>query len=101
MKVYTYDYEAATVVERECEVFGYPHRDSAGAIQYSNRHFRTPREAWDKLIAELEAGLSLGASARNDARTRLERVTGELADAAERLVKAKSGLEDFTRSVEQ
>lgn len=97
IKVYTYDDEKACIVERECETFGYPHCDSAGSTMYENTHFRTPAEAWDKLVRELEAGLSLGASARRDLRKRYDAVTTQLANDAERLVKAKAGREAFER----
>lgn len=97
MKVYTYDYANACVVERECEVFGYPHNDSSGAQQYVNTHFRTRLEAAEKLVSETQAGVSMCARRREDARARLDAVTVELADCAERLVKARDVLEDIER----
>lgn len=72
MKVYTYDYANACVVERECEVFGYPHNDSSGAQQYVNTHFRTRLEAAEKLVSETQAGVSMCARRREDARARLD-----------------------------
>lgn len=59
MKVYTYDYDAAAVVETECEEFGHPHRDANGRQQYNNTHFRTAAEAHAKLLSELRAGMTL------------------------------------------
>jgi len=89
IKVYTYDYHTACVVERECETFGYPNRCTNGETMYENSHFLTPREAWDKLVREIEAGMGLDASEREQARRRFDKATTALADAAERLVRLK------------
>lgn len=89
MKVYTFDTEEPSVIERECEVFGYPNRDSAGKTQYENTHFRTFKEAAAYLVVELEAGMSLISANRAELRRRLQEVTDRLADDAERLVRAK------------
>lgn len=97
MKGFTWDREESTVVEYEAETFGYPHRTTNGETQYKNRHFRTEAEAWTALIGELKAGVSLGESARRDARKRFEKATIQLADAAEALVRAERALEDRVR----
>lgn len=97
MKVYTYDTKRARVVERECEVFGYPNKDSAGAVQFVNTHFRTAREAAEKLVVEIEAGIHLDAAERKSRRAQLRAVTRRLADAAERLAKAQDELKRIER----
>ena len=61
MKVYTYDYPTATIVETEAEAVGYPHRTARGVLQHDNTHFATWAEAHEALLANLRAGLNLQA----------------------------------------
>lgn len=92
--IYTYDFEKAVVIERTCEVFGYPNHDSSGATQYDdNTHFRTYDEALAKLQRKIEASLEIGARSRTDLRSKYERCTTMLADDAERLVAVKNEAE--------
>ncbi len=94
---YRYDYDTATVVAVECEKRG-EGTDAHGRKQFLNTHFDTEREAWNQLVVEVEAGLSLGARARERTRDALAKITAELADDAERLVKAKAGLRKATEA---
>lgn len=91
MKVYTYNYDTAEVVERECEAFGYPHACSNGETMFENTHFRTPAEARDALVSNIEAGLRLDADERSRARQAFEAATARLADTAEKLAKVRRG----------
>jgi len=91
-KVYTFDFESASVVERTCEVAelhkgAWPGKDSSGATMYDNTHYDTPEKARAKLRREVEASLEMGARERDRLRQALVRVTEELANDAERLVK--------------
>jgi len=92
VKVYTYDFATASVVERTCEPPEpgkglWPAKDSTGATMYDNTHFATHGEALAKLRREVEAALEMGARERQRLRQALVDVTNELADHAERLVK--------------
>ena len=90
MKVYTYNYDTAEVVERECETFGYPHSCTNGERMFENSHFRTPREAWASLVSNLESGVLMDANDRALARRTFEEATVRLADTAEKLAKVKA-----------
>lgn len=96
-KVYTYDYENVAVVERECATWGYPNKDSAGDTMYENTHFRTPLEAAEKLVRELEASMSIDVRGRRRALAEVDRVTKEIAETADRLVRAKGVLDGIRR----
>jgi hypothetical protein len=97
MIIFSYDFEKAIVVECTCEVFGHPHRalhaDGRTYDQYENTHFRTYDEALDTLHREVLASLSLGARDRRLAKKRIHRLTKELADDAERLVRVLAAVE--------
>ena len=90
MKGWTYDYKGECAVPYEAETFGYPHTTTTGDVQYENTHFRTEAEAWNKLFRELDAALGIGARERANVRARLDTITTQLADDAERLVRAQT-----------
>ncbi len=90
---YKYDYPNATIKAVECARAGYPHRDADGDAQYDNTHFDNSAEAWEKLILEIEAGVSLDSREREFLREKLRIATERLADEAERLVRAKKNRE--------
>jgi hypothetical protein len=90
---YTYDYRGTKIIAHECEKRGYPHKTASGETQYDNTFFDTELEAWEALLRETEAGLSLDTSARKQARANLEKITQQLADTAERLIVVREGLE--------
>ncbi len=93
MKRWTYSYEQASVFSVECELHGFPHDDEHGNTQFENTHFDTESEAWERLLREAQAGISLGERSRVRAREELDRVTRALADAAEILARATRGFE--------
>lgn len=90
--VYYADTEALRPVPTTIEPRG--DRDEAGRTVYENTHFRTEREAWERLIAEATAGVKLGGSA-------VERQRSILAEAETQLVKdaldLKTVLDGFER----
>jgi hypothetical protein len=57
-------------------------RDSDGRTICVNTHFATEAEAWDKVLREAAAGLSLSASEVRECRARLERAEKATVDAA-------------------
>lgn len=56
-------------------------RDDLGRKQYDNTHFDTIAEAWERLLAETKAGLSLSAGRLRDLRKTIAGATQECADA--------------------
>ena len=79
---WTYSLAEARAVAVECEQRGHPHRDADGCPQYENTHFDHESEAWEKLLREAEAGLSLATGARQRAQLELQRLTVAVADEA-------------------
>ena len=100
MKRWTYDYRNASVVQVECAERGWPHPDEHGNVQYENTHFDDEDAAWEKLLREAKAGVSLGASARARAREAFDAATRALADDAEILARATRNFEERQRERE-
>lgn len=101
MTRWTYRYRTASIVAVECERRGYPNRTADGETQFDNTFFDSEVEAWKALLRETEAGMSLDTSARARARSEFERLTTELADDAERLVRVKEGLEAAVQTLKE
>lgn len=84
----------------KCEVravmgANFPERDSEGTTIYTNTHFRTPEEAWDRLLANAEAGVRLAARAVVSARTALRDAEQRAAQEAVNYADAKSAHDAF------
>lgn len=73
--------------ERTCEVFGHPNKDSAGETQFYNTHFRNIEDAWKRVLAEAEAGVSI--DTRN-----VRNALKELEKAKEALIKSTLDLQE-------
>jgi hypothetical protein len=91
MKAYTYDYDAAEVIEVEVEELRYPFKDSRGETIYVNTHFATREKAREALRREIEAGLQYAARDRARAAAALANATEELANVGARLAKVLEG----------
>ncbi len=100
MKRYTFDTDSGTIVTVECAKRGHPHRDELGNTQYDNTHFDTPDEAWEKLIREAKAGLSINTSSVSNLRENLAKAEKRLADSAIKLQTAEENFRQFKRFVE-
>jgi hypothetical protein len=57
MKLYKYNLRTGTVIEVEGD--RWPGKDSDGDTIYENTHFHTEAKAWEKLLAECQAGCRL------------------------------------------
>lgn len=82
MRLYKVDTEAWTV--REVEGESWPGNDSDGDTCYENTHFVDEAEAWAKLRAEVETGVSLAGRAVAQAKAALaaaEKEAGRMAEA--------------------
>lgn len=87
--------DALRPVEVTCDVPGYPHRDDAGRKMYENTHFATEREAWDCILDNLKAGVSLSARALKRAEAEVERLRADLAEDAKHHVQAQDNHEEW------
>lgn len=84
--------------ERECEVFGYPNRDSRGDTMYKNTHFRTEAEAWESIRESVQAGVSLTGHSVTYAKEQLRQVETQAAKAVEEFAVAMDGYRRFMAS---
>lgn len=66
----------------ECEVPSYPHCDADGKTIFVNTHFLSEAEAWDRVVSEHDAGLSMEARRVKNLRAELAEAEKQLADAA-------------------
>ena len=80
MRLYRYDTASATVIETEGD--GWPGHDADGVQIFDNTHFKTKREAWDKMLRDAEAGVSLTARSVRDMRDKLTKAEADAATAA-------------------
>jgi hypothetical protein len=69
MKLFIYDSTKGTI--NEIEGTPYPGKDANGDICYENTHFKTEAEAWQAMIAEVAAWVSLSGNKVALARSRL------------------------------
>ncbi|MBU9200310.1 hypothetical protein KTD31_02950 [Burkholderia multivorans] len=87
MPVYTFD--GARIIEKRCEVFGYPHATTDGDCMYENRFFRTRDEAIRAALQSAHSGVAGWGQAVEEARRRL-------ADVESHFVQVKGELEALT-----
>lgn len=86
MRLYKVDAAAWTV--REVDGEPWPGKDSDGDTCYDNSHFVSERTAWDKLKAEVQAGVCLAGRRVSKAKAELadaQREAGEMAEALMRV----------------
>ena len=82
MKLHKVDTTAWTV--REVEGEPWPCKDSEGDTCYDNSHFVSEQAAWEKLKAEVQAGVCLAGRRVTQAKEELadaQREAGEMAEA--------------------
>lgn len=80
-----------------CPKGPWPEADEDGKTAYSNTHFPTAEQAWDKVEREIEARVQLNLSAINRATTELERLKDELVTASLDGLKAKENRQNWNR----
>ena len=78
----------------------HPERDSEGETIYSNTHFQAPGEAWDRLLANADAGVKMGARAVESARLSLREAEQHAAQDAVNYAAATAGREAYLRKVQ-
>jgi len=82
MKVYRGSDGDVEPVVMECEKFGYPNKTNTGEVMWDNTHFRTPGEAWKRILESVEAGVSLAKRSVKQAEEELDRARKEAGERA-------------------
>lgn len=85
MKLHKVDTTAWTV--REVDGEPWPGKDTEGDVCYDNSHFVSERAAWDKLKAEVQAGVCLAGRRVTEAKFELASAEKEAGQMAEALMK--------------
>ena len=85
MKMHKVDTGSWTV--REVEGEPWPGKDSEGETCYDNTHFASEKAAWDKLKAEVQAGVCLVGQRVAQAKQELASAQQEAGEMAEALMK--------------
>lgn len=95
--VWTASDDRTSVVPVECEEPGYPHRDVHGVTMYENTHFLSEADAWDHLLRNAKAGLSLATRDLAARRSRVREAEQAVVAAAEELHAAEENHERWSR----
>lgn len=80
MLMYRADSKCSAPVPVECPEPTWPASDADGRTIYVNTHFASIDEAWERLQAEVDAGVSLGCCRVNDLRRQLAEAEKHLVD---------------------
>jgi len=97
MKLWRADTKQLKPVLVVCPHGGYPADDADGISIYNNTHFSTEAEAWDRLKAEADAGVSLAASDISEARSRLDKAHLRAANAVVKFARVRDNYLDWQR----
>lgn len=98
--IYKIDYpNADKPIRQEVEKAGFPNLDADGETQYENTHFSDEATAWDALVRELEAGLSIDMKTVRRKIDDLQKAKDSLTETALLLDRAKHGREKFFSSI--
>lgn len=73
----------------------YPLTDVEGRPLFVNTHFDTEKEAWEYLLKNAEAGMSMAQRDYEQAKRTVETAKTELAEDASRVVQIRDGYEKF------
>lgn len=79
----------------ECEIMEYPKLDSEGDTIYKNSHFKTKQEAYNNVIKNCQAGVSILTRQIIAARENLRKLESLLADECIDLERLKRELENL------
>jgi ABC-type transporter lipoprotein component MlaA len=101
--LYRADTTLLTVLRVECpDGTKYPAADADGTTIYDNMtHFPTEAEAWERLMREVEAGVSLAGSRVLEVRSRLQDANQYAADQAVEYATVRDRYRDWRRAQEQ
>lgn len=97
MIVYKWNTEAPHPIAVECDKPGFPHFDADGEMMFDNTHFATEEEAWEALVQDREAGLSLSARELRRLQAKVREITDETAEAGAQLVEVRKNYERWKR----
>jgi hypothetical protein len=74
-----------SISEDTCDEFGWPNTTHSGALMYENTHFKTKREAAERGIRDVEAGIRSFKSNINEARQTIARCESAIAEGEKNL----------------
>lgn len=84
--------------ETTCEALGWPNLDAQGRTMYDNSHYSDLAAAWDSLLRERKAHVSLQTMSLRDLQAKVRRVTEATAQAACLWSEAQEKFEAWKRS---
>ncbi len=84
----------------ECPNGEWPHYDAEHQKIYGNTHFKTPEEAWEKILRNTEARVQLTLCAIAETEKTLNKLNNDLVDASIDVMKAKENQQTFNRQNE-
>ncbi|HDR9103691.1 hypothetical protein [Paraburkholderia sp. A3RO-2L] len=97
MPVYTY--AGGRIIEKRCEVFGYPHATTEGDCMYANLFFRTREEAIRAALNSAHSSVNGWQSALDELRTRVEETTRHLEQVQHNLAELTAQYPDAAAAV--
>lgn len=98
MLMYRVDPSQSSPVPVECPIPTWPNTDADGDTIYINTHFASIDEAWEKLQAEVDAGVSLGCCRVNELRRQLADAEKSLVDDTLQAQAVREAKKDAERS---
>lgn len=101
MKLWRADLDQLKPVLVDCPRGGWPNDDADGHKIFDNTHFATEVAAWDKLIAESSAGVSLAGSRVEECRQKLDHANVLAAQAAVEFARVREHHNAWTRQAQQ
>jgi hypothetical protein len=78
VKVWKADRSKTAPIQVECEVFSWPNQDADGETIYDNSHFTNEDDAWETIIANHKAGVSLACMEVNQLRSELTKAEAKV-----------------------
>jgi hypothetical protein len=99
--LYRADAEQLKPVRVLCPDGRYPARDAEGYCVFVNSHFDTEQEAWQYLLDNAEAGVSLAGGRVKEARQRVLEANQYAAEMAVEFQTVRDHYRDFVRAQEQ
>lgn len=98
LRVWKSEYGTPAPVEKWCEKRGWPNRTTEGEIMYENVFFADLAKAWERHIAEHEAGFEMDAGRVKQAKADLSAAIAAVADAAILMCDVKLAHADFLKA---
>ena len=98
LRVWKSEYGTPSPVEKWCEKRGWPNRTTEGEIMYENVFFADLAKAWERHIAEHEAGFEMDTRRVKQAKADLSAAIAAGADTAILMCDVKLAHSDFLKA---